>query len=196
MKRSAKPASSLLAGNKPAACIPNKYVMQTDELKNPLRNLLESALPSKTYQRKRSYHPTQEEAESIYDLLNEHVFGNALTRPTLIFSKCHNFWGQCYGQIDLSIIIQINHRHPCVHWFVAVMAHEMVHQYQWQIDGAARQALNKAPLMSHGPTFMKWRKALKNFGIPLYSCMDANIFLKTQNLLFMPAQLINETTQL
>lgn len=178
--------------------IVNKYTMQATietPVEHPLQQLMQSPLPTKTYQRKKLYHPTREEAAEVYDLLNDYVFGGVLVKPPIIFSKCHNFWGQCYGAIDLSVIIQINHRHLCKQWFIAVLAHEMVHQYQWQIDGAHRQSENpsKQPLMSHGPTFVKWKKALKEFGIPLSTSLDADEFLKHQDIMNLHSRRIKNT---
>jgi hypothetical protein len=47
------------------------------------------------------------------------------------------------------------------------MAHEMVHQFQWDILSNERQSQGLGPIMSHGPSFFAWRKPLAEYNIPL-----------------------------
>ena len=48
-----------------------------------------------------------------------------------------------------------------------VVAHEMVHQYQWDILSNDREDQGLPPIMSHGPSFFAWREPLAEYNIPL-----------------------------
>jgi hypothetical protein len=62
------------------------------------------------------------------------------------------------------------------------VAHEMVHQYQWDIESKRRVRQGMGSIMSHGPTFYAWRDKLKKHGIPLKTCNDYDKWFKTQHL--------------
>jgi len=47
------------------------------------------------------------------------------------------------------------------------MAHEMVHQFQWDVLSNERQSQGLDPIMSHGPSFFAWREPLAEYDIPL-----------------------------
>ena len=47
------------------------------------------------------------------------------------------------------------------------LAHEMVHQWQWEVLSPQRHEKGKPAIMSHGPSFYAWRKPLNEYLIPL-----------------------------
>ena len=55
----------------------------------------------------------------------------------------------------------------CRQWFVDTLAHEMAHQYQWDVDGVKRIKEGCKPLMSHGPSFFKHRDNMEKHGLYL-----------------------------
>ena len=55
------------------------------------------------------------------------------------------------------------------------LAHEMAHQYQWDIDGVKRIKRGWEPLMSHGPSFFKHRKSINKYGLVLKDSTQSTV---------------------
>jgi hypothetical protein len=70
----------------------------------------------------------------------------------------------------------------CAQWAVTVIAHEMVHQHQWDIEGPKRWRKGKDFLMSHGPTFFRFRDKLEKYGISLKTAHSQRKWFKHQDL--------------
>jgi len=64
--------------------------------------------------------------------------------------------------------------------YISTLAHEMVHQYQWDIYSNIRVKRGLTRHMSHGPSFYIWRNKLSKYGIALKSTVqkDKEWFLK------------------
>lgn len=133
---------------------------------NPLRLLMQTPLPTITEQRRRLYRPGVQEIYAVYDLLNEFVFGNVLTRPKITIKNTGKHLGHCTGTDHGSEII-LNNRWYCIQIMIITLAHEMAHQYQWDIIGAQRAAQGKKRQLGHGTTFYIHRHSLIQYGIPL-----------------------------
>jgi len=147
--------------------------------------IMQTPLPPIDYQKKRLYAPTETEILELHRLLNEKVFNNQLRVPPLKLKNMGHF-GMCYGHVATSKIphhaaLALRRRYQCVQWVMLILAHEMAHQYQWEVDGPIRIAEGKKPLLSHGPTFYKFNKTLTAYGIPLRSSYDVPLWLATQN---------------
>ena len=69
----------------------------------------------------------------------------------------------------------------CKQWLIATLAHEMCHQYQWDILGPIRLDEGKQPILSHGPSFFVFRDKLAQHGIRLKSHYGMRRWLKYQN---------------
>ncbi len=109
---------------------------------------------------------TQEMAEEVYDAINRAVFRGTLPRPKITvgdYSK-KGFWGECEGYQrgsrwgeHYTKTIRIE-KHMPLKTLVRVMAHEMVHQWEWENYG----------VMTHGEkTFFIWKEDLLAKGIRL-----------------------------
>jgi predicted SprT family Zn-dependent metalloprotease len=97
------------------------------------------------------------------------VFNGVLEFPEKIIiqdRKKWDFWGECEGwqrghrygpHYTKAIRLQKTYLDP--KRFIDVMAHEMVHQYEWERQG----------VMTHGKTFWAWKEKLAEKGIPLTS---------------------------
>lgn len=112
-------------------------------------------------------HVTKGMVEGIYDALNRSVFSGALTRPKIVvrdYSK-KQFWGECEGWQrgsrwgeHYTKVIRIERNFPNLKKLIQVVAHEMVHQWEWEYHG----------VMTHGEkTFLCWKEDLKYYGIRL-----------------------------
>lgn len=124
-------------------------------------------LPSVTEQRAKPFRPTEGQARYYFRLLNLLIFGNRLRLPKITVRRLHGAWGQCRGDENLVCEIDLTDRFYCRQWFLIVLAHEMCHQYQWEVLGQQRVRRGRRPIMSHGPSFFIFRESLRRFGIPL-----------------------------
>jgi len=145
--------------------------------KNTLKTLMNSDLPSILQQKQKLYKPTLREVQELYDLLNQNVFDSKLKRPKIILKKCRGNLGWCIPYANSRrrwCELILRNRWYCVQWTITILAHEMAHQWEWDI-------LGKAP--SHGKLFFIWKKKLERFGIPLKRCYYTDRWFKTQSLL-------------
>lgn len=154
-----------------------------------LKELMDSPLPSLTFQRKMSYRTNVREVKALYRLINATIFNDRLVMPKIyVKPRLVEMWGQCYG-VDIPFsntksrcVILLADRWYCRQWLIMTVAHEMVHQYQWDIHSKRRVRDGYPSLMSHGPSFYEWRDKLKKHGIPLKVCNDYKKWFKTQQV--------------
>ena len=155
---------------------------------NPIRKMMAESLPPKTLQRRLPYRPSIEEVNYTYSLLNRYVFDNALRQPPLEIGILRDAWGMCQGLCKPEdgyksfCSIKISDKWYCVQWMVSTLAHEMCHQYQWDVYGPEREEVGKDWLMSHGPSFLVHRQILSEFGIPLKTSFSRKKWFVYQDL--------------
>ena len=142
--------------------------------KTTLKRLMSEELPSLTFQRKLSYVTSVREVKALYRLINKEVFGNRLCMPHIeVRPRLQGTWGFCLGlEVPYSrkrsrCAIVMSSRWYCKQWLIMAIAHEMCHQYEWDIISKGRERMGLPPVMAHGPTFYIWRDKLKSKGIPL-----------------------------
>ena len=68
---------------------------------NPLRAVMSSPLPPITYQRRKSFRPTQDEVDWYYDKINYYVFDSQLRRPEIKLGTIVKCWGMCEWEDEL-----------------------------------------------------------------------------------------------
>lgn len=149
---------------------------------------MEEPLPSKTAQRKQLYRPKIDEVMALYRLINREVFYGRLPTPKIYLTRLHGAIGVCEGKegplrkTKSYCTITISDRYYCRQWLISTLAHEMVHQYQWDIFSNVRVKQGLPRHMSHGPSFYIWRKKLNKFGIGLKAnAMQDNHWFKSQD---------------
>jgi hypothetical protein len=154
-----------------------------------LKELMDFPLPTIQRQKKLVFKPTLVQAQHIYYLLNENVFNNELIMPEILIKpRCRKYWGICYGEFEPHengsyCQIKLMDKWYCIQWFITILAHEMAHQHQWDVYGPEREKLGKEWLMSHGPSFFKFRDSLAQHNIPLRTSHSQKAWFKHQNLL-------------
>lgn len=154
-----------------------------------LHQMMNEDLPSIYQQKRKSYTTTINEIRKIYKLINSEVFNDKLPNAKLILKKrIPDAWGMCIGnklptKTKSGCILIIGRNWYCKQWLIMTIAHEMSHQYQWDVIGYNRLQKNKEPLMSHGPTFYKFRSKMNRVGIPLKRVIHGSNWFKKQNLL-------------
>ena len=152
-----------------------------------LIELMDTPLPSLTAQKRLLFRPDLRDVERVYDKINHKIFNNKLYRPDINLGTCRNYWGMCIGEAEQHddgsfCTIKLSDKWYSVQWMVAVLAHEMAHQYQYEIDGVKRIKLGKDPIMSHGPSFFMFRDIFSTYGIPLRRSHSKSDWFKYQNL--------------
>jgi hypothetical protein len=154
-----------------------------------LLQLMSEPLPSIGLQKKLYYRPTKKEVKELYTIINKEVFNNQLPSAKVeVKSHCRGYWGICIAQgfnpkrKTSQCIIRLSDRWFCKQWLINTLAHEMVHQHQWDIYSKERDKQGKEPIMSHGPSFYKFRKKLSKHGIVLKKSSGMNRWFKYQKL--------------
>lgn len=110
------------------------------------------------------YKTTVESAWEWFHIINEQIFGGLLEPVDKIFISNHKGY-------DVYALYYFNHRKrgepskisfcktfSCEKMFVEVLAHEMIHHFQYTYG---------EPL-GHGPSFLAWRDNFKLKGLKLY----------------------------
>lgn len=152
-----------------------------------LLELMSTPLPCKSDQIRLSYRPSLREVYKIYDIINEELFRGRLIRPEIKLGRIHKAWGWCHGhcyptRTGSLCTIRLSDKWYCIQWLVITLAHEMAHQYQWDILGPKRSKEGKDHLMSHGPTFFQHREKFDKHSIPLKTALRTRKWFKYQNV--------------
>lgn len=154
-------------------------------------------LPVVSKQKRLPFRPTQSQAQSLYRSINKYIFDNQLTMPDIVLKgnlrKC---WGACnwelsrqksasHGKRGTWCTIELMDKWFCPQWFCTTLAHEMVHQYQWDYyrwdhwEEFGREVnLTSA---AHGPSFFAWRPIVAEFGIDLKTSHGMKRWFKHQD---------------
>jgi hypothetical protein len=139
---------------------------------------MESPLPSITYQRRKQFRPTDIDVIYAYNAINRHVFENQLKRPEITLGQIRDSWGNCSWLLKKDYTgshcrIWLADKWFCPHWFINVLAHEMVHQWQWDIYRWDHHEIHGREMHldsgGHGPSFFAWRDTFLDFGLHLKS---------------------------
>lgn len=153
--------------------------------RNPIQIIMESEIPA--YREiKKGYKPTLKEAKYYYKLLNRYIFDNQLEPTEIKIGRMRDCWGYCDDcdskLHDPQTRIHLTTKYPCIQFFIAVLAHEMIHQYQWEVEGPARMRRGRRPRFGHGKSFFHWRNKFKKLGIPLTVYGDHHGVIKDRDI--------------
>ena len=152
-----------------------------------LAELMDEPLPSLTEQHRLAYRPSLREVQRMYDLLNREIFQNKLKRPEIQVGIRRQCWGICHGYVKQRktgsfCVIKLSDKWYCKQWMIAILAHEMSHQYQWDVIGPKRFNQGKDFLMSHGPTFFQHRNRMLKHSIPLKVSFRKSLWFANQHM--------------
>ena len=157
---------------------------------NPIRKIMEAPLPSRTYQRRLQFRPAAADIKYAYTIINRHVFDNQLT-PCVIYSgSLRRTWAYCTW-LDSEqhrgtwSTIHVMDKWYCPQWFIQILAHEMVHQWQYDIYRweYLDQFRRNMPMNSdgHGPSFFSWRDRFDHYGLHLQRHYGTRRWFKHQD---------------
>lgn len=156
---------------------------------NPICSIMDRPLPSITYQLRLSFRPCYKDITHAYNMINKHIFDNVLRRPKIEQGIRRNTWGFCMWE-DLtdpstgsSCKIFISDKWFCPQWFMQTLAHEMVHQYQWDHgrQERLRVGLRRELCGDHGPSFFEWRDKFAYYGLDLKTAHGRRRWFKHQD---------------
>jgi hypothetical protein len=137
---------------------------------------MSTPLPGITYQRRKQFRPTQSDVIYAYNIINKYIFENQLKRPEIKLGIIKKAWGICSWEQEQQpsgsyCYIRLMDKWFCVQWFLQTLAHEMVHQYQWDIyrwDHLIQQGRPMYDLSgAHGPSFYAWRDKFAEYDMNL-----------------------------
>lgn len=153
---------------------------------NPIRAMMQMPLPSLTEQRRKSYRPSIDEINYTYNVLNRYIFDNELKRPPIALGQFKGFWGECTGHEEFTnrgtyCTIKLSDKWFCVQWMVTTVAHEMAHQYEWDVVGEYYESRGKERRMTHHSAFFLCRERMAHYGIDLKSCHRMKKWFKFQD---------------
>ena len=157
---------------------------------NPLRTLMFAPLPSITYQRRKLFRPTEYDVLYAYKIINYYVFDNQLRQPEIEIGQTYRYWGYCQWNDTKQYTgsyckIKISDKWFCQQWFLNTLAHEMVHQYQWDIyrweyqDAYHRNMDVRSG--GHGTSFFIWRDIFEHYNLTLKTAFGQKRWFKHQD---------------
>ena len=141
-----------------------------------LKEYMDLELPSLAFQRKQKYRTNIKEVRHLFRVINQSIFDDKLPMPEfIIFNRSKDYWGLCEAtdyrpnlKVKKSNVrIHLSNKWFCKQWLIDTLAHEMCHQYQWDVTSKKRMKKGLEPIMSHGPSFYLFRDKLADHGIAL-----------------------------
>ena len=141
--------------------------------KHLLKTLMRSPLLPITSQKRLLYRPSKTQVYTIYEALNEVIFNNSLYRPIIeLRPRRREHFGMCCGLDNRQDTgsycrIVLMDKWCGIQSLITILAHEMVHQHQWDIYSIKREAAGQEAIMSHGPSFFKFKTKLARYHIQL-----------------------------
>jgi len=141
---------------------------------NPIRRIMQEPLPGLTYQRRKQFRPAYEDINYAYNIINRYIFDNQLTKPVIYQGQLKRTWGSCHWlpqqPSGSHCHIRLSDKWFCPQWFMNVLAHEMVHQWQWDVHRFELESEGRKIYESsgaHGPSFFAWRDRFEYYGLNL-----------------------------
>tara|TARA_Y100000114_G_C11752350_1_gene325024 strand:- start:528 stop:917 length:390 start_codon:yes stop_codon:yes gene_type:complete len=109
---------------------------------------------------KKPYKTTKKNAILMFNVLNHAIFNGKLELPEIRIRKLRGALGEyCYDTVDPDLIeITLSPKYQNMKHFINVLGHEMVHHYQYTIQGDTG---------NHNQKFYRWRKKFEKMGLEL-----------------------------
>jgi hypothetical protein len=118
---------------------------------------------------KKKFDTTVEKCYEWIRILNEEIFDGKLTEILEIDIRWRRKAWAYYEYDEDSkdptiskLRLLMNKRYRSEKFFVEILAHELIHHYQFLYHG----------IVDHGPTFFSWKEKLEQKGLNLAECYD------------------------
>lgn len=157
---------------------------------NPVIRIMEAPLPGITYQRRKQFRPGPADITYAYNIINRHVFKSQLQMPKITVGRVNRAWGTCQWHYEERksgsfCDLWLADKWYCQQWFMNTLAHEMVHQWQWDIyrwdhlDYYGKEMATESH--GHGPSFFAWRDEFEFYGLNLKTWFRQRKWFKFQD---------------
>ena len=130
-----------------------------------LERAMSKPIPAKTDYWRNLYIPSQHKITRTYNALNKLIFNNKLQPCKILTKTTFNAWAFAYQEPGFKTEIHLNGRFPCEQFFIAVLGHEMVHQWQWDVEAPIRYKQGKRERTGHGANFYEWKDIFDYYDI-------------------------------
>jgi len=112
----------------------------------------------------RNWRPEQEDIRMLFDALNEVIFDNKLPYfDRVIIRRMRSNWAVLWSDDESAFELEVRPIYPTFDFFVATLAHEMVHIYQVLTEGKRH----------HGNSFKKWSPKIRRYcDSPIYDSVS------------------------
>lgn len=111
---------------------------------------------------KEKYHPTKEDIDYWFKLINRTIYLGELTPfPIIKIRRMQCMWGCVFYDDKIrksNLELHMMNRYPSKRFFVEVLAHEMVHKWQMDINIDSG---------NHNKHFYSWREKYAEHGLNL-----------------------------
>ena len=149
---------------------------------NLITQYMNAELPCISEQKRLPFRPSESEVDALYRAINRCIFSNSLTKPTIAIGSIKKAWGRCqwfgtrqrrssWGKAGTWCHIDLMDKWISPQWFCTTLAHEMVHQWQWDVYRWHHLAHLGRDMYTdsgaHGPSFYAWKEPMAEWGIPL-----------------------------
>lgn len=116
----------------------------------------------KEYNLKKPYYPTEEVIRYWFAVINRQVFDNALMPfSKIVVKRIPLAWGYVYYDDEIKsppLELHMSMKLPNKPFFINILAHEMVHKWQLDINGDTG---------NHNKHFYSWKQAFNENGLIL-----------------------------
>lgn len=114
-------------------------------------------------EKKVTYYPSELDTEMWFHIINRYIFDNQLTPFQNIVIKRMCYWWACVLHEDpiknVTVDLHIHMKFPDKMHFINVLAHEMVHKWQLEIN---------LDTGYHNKHFFSWRQKFNENGLNLH----------------------------
>lgn len=158
---------------------------------------MNAGLPTVSMQKRLPYRPEPAEVDRLYRAINRYIFDNALTQPDITIGTLQKVWGRCnwqddrqrkgsWGKAGTWCTIDLYDKWFCPQWFCNTLAHEMVHQWQWDVyRWEHRERFGREMHLNsgaHGPSFFLWRDIFEDWQLSLKHAHGQKRWFRHQDL--------------
>lgn len=154
-----------------------------------LLDYMQEPLPSISEQKRLPYRPSKKQVVYFYKLINSSIFNDKLDMPAIeLMARCPRYWGMTYCEHapikyrKTRCKIRLMDKFYSRSWMISILAHEMVHVYQWDIIGLERENIGKERIVSHGPSFFLFRNEFAKHGLPLKTALYSTRWFNYQDM--------------
>jgi hypothetical protein len=119
---------------------------------------------NETTESKEVFTPTEKDVIKWFRIINREIFNNELPMFKKIdIRRRHKVWGEVEAHENKNkkryCNVSFHDKMFSKQHFIKILAHEMIHNYQWTIDNLDN--------MYHNDSFFRWNLVMSKFGITL-----------------------------